>query len=198
MCRFEGHGAGLVHYDWRVVDHSLYQLVSLDEAQTLRLWRLDAGVLRACGHVNPRSDDDPPPALPTSNPNLSSNEGRGGYYDTISPALAARLTPDALKSDLLPTTVSASQPQRPAQPPSSHAAVSVWQEMVEVRYKGYIDSFMIGKGGPFSMPPPCLRAPLSPPSFCSPLCSPDPPSLLSFRWRSWRGRGVCVTWTSRW
>lgn len=146
VCRFEGHAAPVVSYDWRVVEGGLvYQLVSLDEAQQLRLWRVDAGLLRACGHVSrpevvtfaPDADDT---ALLHADAPAPTPQRSGGYYDTISPGLAAKLSADALKLDLLhPATAasssssSASQPMRPAPTTSTHTAVSVWQEMVEVR-----------------------------------------------------------------
>jgi len=38
-------------YDWRVVDGNVYQLVSLDQEQHLKMWRVDPSCLKAVGHV---------------------------------------------------------------------------------------------------------------------------------------------------
>ena len=126
--RFEGHRAPIIAVDWRVVDGLVFQLVSLDEGGHLRLWRVDRWALRACGHAS-RSEGLVEEEAATVN---TSGEGGGGQ-SSLSASLASKLTLNALKSEIRPLGYAVPSPApRPSPPVSSHAASSVWQEMIEV------------------------------------------------------------------
>jgi WD40 repeat protein len=49
---FQGHAAPVLAMDWRAVEGLVFQLVSLDTHGSLRLWRLEPWMLRACGHAS--------------------------------------------------------------------------------------------------------------------------------------------------
>ena len=151
--RFEGHASSIVAHDWRVVDDLVFQLVSLDQSQHLRFWRIEPSALRACGHASRGEgglggEEEGGVGLGvlggataeiSTSASLGGVTGRvpgGGSSGVLAGASSAsKISLSALKADLHPFAASSSSSAasfRPATSSSSHTA-SVWQEMIEVR-----------------------------------------------------------------